>query len=30
MDKVGQTDYEMWDEEDGFFSDVLRRARGSP
>jgi hypothetical protein len=29
MDKVGQTDAEMWDEEDGFFYDVLRLPDGS-
>ena len=29
MDKVGQTDDEMWDEEDGFFYDVLRLPDGS-
>ena len=29
MDKVGQTDDELWDEEDGFFYDVLRLPDGS-
>ncbi len=29
MDKVGQSDDEMWDEEDGFFYDVLRLPDGS-
>ncbi len=29
LDKVGQTDDEMWDEEDGFFYDVLRLPDGS-
>ena len=28
MDRVGQTDDEMWDEEDGFFYDVLRLPDG--
>ena len=29
MDKVGQSDDEMWDEEDGFYYDVLRLPDGS-
>ena len=29
MDQVGQTDDELWDEEDGFFYDVLRLPDGS-
>jgi hypothetical protein len=29
MDKVGQTEDELWDEEDGFFYDVLRLPDGS-
>ncbi len=29
MDKVGQTDDEMWDDEDGFYYDVLRLPDGS-
>ena len=29
MDKVGESDDEMWDEEDGFFCDVLRLPDGS-
>jgi hypothetical protein len=29
MDKVGQSDDEMWDEDDGFFYDVLRLPDGS-